>query len=245
MIITSHLTWIWASACQVPRLGALLLISINSEAVRLVLNFVLLIEFNLKTIKVHSNFDYLCFWPKSCQPHRQYLLILEKCTSPLFFLPGDAKFIPWVFVELSHWWAYFLSYLMSFTKLPKSFLDTFCNGPYLEHLLCKSVSTTRWLADLSGSIQSWLYSYRCLLLGFSEWPSSKKVLSLCSVYYRIGSSYHISQNGVHRICCRFWKFWGCKYNWTPLARGSNTRFYRYVCCRFLGPCAIRLLTSEL
>ena len=226
MIITSHLTWIWASVCQVPRLGALLLISINSEAVRLVLNFVLLIEFNLKTIKVPSSFDYLCFWPKSCQPHRQYLQILEKCTSPLIFFPGRCWIYAFGLCRVEPLVSIFLElFTTSFTKLPKASWTPSAMGLIWSTYCASLWVVLEWLADLSGLE---LYSYRCLLLGFSEWPSSKKVLSLCSVYYRIGSSDHISQNGFHRICCRFWKFWGGKYDWTPFACGSNTRFHRYV-----------------
>ena len=123
---------------------------------------------------------------ESCQPHRPYLQILERCTS--FFSLDDAaqlNFMPSVYVELNLWYACFLSsgsststsiritHLKSpfFRKL-ESFLVTSCNGPYLEHFLCKSVS--RWLLHhrpLFDYISSDIY-----YLAFPNDPLQRKLL---------------------------------------------------------------------
>ena len=116
-------------------------------------------------------------------------------------------------------------------------------------LIWSTFYTSLWVDDFwfIGGDPIIIFFYRYLLLGVSGWPTSKENFSLWSVYYRIGSSDLVGENGVHRICCWFWKFWGSKYNWPPLARSANTKFYRYVfLILFSWPCVrvIRLLTSK-
>ena len=86
---------------------------------------------------------------KPCQPHFPYLQILEICTFPFssatiplnwnyFFRLCRAEPLVSMFLELFKW--------PSSSLNSKSYLDTFCNGAYLEHLLCKFVS--RWTSEL-------------------------------------------------------------------------------------------------
>ena len=98
---------------------------------------------------------------KPCQPHFPYLQILEICTFPFssatiplnwnyFFRLCRAEPLVSMFLELFK--------CPSSSLNSKSYLDTFCNGAYLEHFPCKSVR--RWFLlyrPLSNYISSDIY----------------------------------------------------------------------------------------
>ena len=85
--------------------------------------------------------------------------------------------------------------------------------------------------------------FRYLLLGVFGRPSSMEGFSVWSVCCRNGSGNFNGENGVHRICCWFWKLWGHKWCWPPLACRAGNEFCWYVSSTF-GPLSFTCLQVD-
>ena len=153
-----------------------------------------------------------------------------------FFFPSDdATQLRW------WWWIYYFVLFFSagplvsmfcwaitrestlLTSFSNSLSDTFCNGAYLVHYLFKFVSRQLELLLYRPASQiTTIFLFRSLLLGVVEWSSLQKSVSLWSVCCRIGSNDLIFENGVPRICCWLWKYFGLGRNRSPLVCRADT-----------------------
>jgi hypothetical protein len=129
-----------------------------------------------------------------------------------------------------------LNYLFS----PKRFLDTFCNGPYSERFLCKSVS--RWLLlyrPLSNYISSDIY-----YLEFPNDPLQRKLLVYAVYTIELVQAILLARVAYVEFAAGFGNFQaintiGLLSLAVPILCSIG------MCFSFSWPCMIGLLTSKL